>query len=342
MEVPKLPIKQYHTSKLEGDHMGDEPYDLPGGKMTKRTKVVKLSLAGTSHQILGQVSTTLFGRAGPANRPARFHGAWKTTDELLYNKAKMSYDGIIAPFLKSPRVYKFESVKEKIWADRKIQEENNRSKGGAGKRPPRLTPAEKKKQEALAKLLKSKQAIENNKNEEESQTDMETFLDPFAPIAPWKKEVDKLTKKVTYINTDTYDRQDWLPSEFSTWNEKIGFLEKLTPREDLDGYEYKENEDEKRSRLRIQVDFEKKMKIEIERREHNPTDLEQVEDVLYNIMDAVCKIQENSDRLAERLAKKVVRDKWNFVTRGYKMKELTRLEDEEGELTYAVSDLDVS
>jgi hypothetical protein len=337
----KLPLKEYHTSKLEGDHMGDEPYDLPGGKVTKRTKIVKLSLAGSSHDILGQVSTTLFGQDAPANRPARFHGKWKTTDEVLYNKAKLSYDGIVAPFLKSPRVYKFESVKEKIWTDRKTQESAKISKATFGRRPARLSAAEKKKQEALAKLQKSKQAIENNKNSESSSADMETFLDPFAPIAPWKKEFDKKTGKISYLNTDTYVRQDWIAAEYTTWNEKIGYLEKLTPRDDLDGYEYKESEEEKRARMRIQVDFEKKMRLEIERRENDPTDLEQIEDVLYHIMDSVCKIQENSDRIQERLAKKTVRDKWNFVTKGYKMKELTRLEGEDGELTYAVSDLDV-
>ena len=38
-------------------------------------------------------------------------------------------------------------------------------------------------------------------------------------------------------------------------------LEKLTPREDLDGYEYKEGDVERRRRNRLQIEFDRKLRV---------------------------------------------------------------------------------
>ena len=81
-------------------------------------------------------------------------------------------------------------------------------------------------------------------------------------------------------------------SRVEVWKDKLDLLDKITPREDLDGYEYREDFYEQRYRVSIQEQFQRRMKDEIWRREQYPTDIEQVEDVLYDIVEAIASRQD--------------------------------------------------
>lgn len=41
--------------------------------------------------------------------------SWPVTDEALYSEAKKSFDDILSAFSAKPRVFKFKSVREKVW-----------------------------------------------------------------------------------------------------------------------------------------------------------------------------------------------------------------------------------
>ena len=80
------------------------------------------------------------------------------------------------------------------------------------------------------------------------------------------------------------------------WFEKLQLLDKLTPREDLDGYEYRENFYEQQHRLQLQTDFQRRLKQEVRRRAEQPTPVEQVEDALHDMLQAVCSEHERQQQ----------------------------------------------
>lgn len=95
-------------AKLEGR--------LPGGKRTKRLPVLKLEVAdGDVSSKMQQISKTIYKLDQEATVVSRNFQHWRISDETLFGDAKAAYDGIISPFLKQPRVYKLESIKEKVW-----------------------------------------------------------------------------------------------------------------------------------------------------------------------------------------------------------------------------------
>jgi hypothetical protein len=108
--------------------------------------------------------------------------------------------------------------------------------------------------------------------------------------------------QLTYYNEQTYDRVTKKPGE--VWSTKLDALAHLTPRDDLDGYEYKEAPPERRTRNRLKTDFEVKLRAEIKRRAEKPTPIEQVEDVLFDIVDATCTQYELEERRVKMKEKK--------------------------------------
>lgn len=95
-------------AKLEGR--------LPGGKRTKRLPVLKLEMAdGDVSSKMQQISKTIYMLDQEATVASRNFQHWRISDERLFGDAKAAYDGIIEPFLKQPRVYKLESIKERVW-----------------------------------------------------------------------------------------------------------------------------------------------------------------------------------------------------------------------------------
>ncbi len=92
--------------------------------------------------------------------------------------------------------------------------------------------------------------------------------------------------------------------------------EKLTPREDLEGYEYRESTEERLFREKKQREFQVRLKEEIRRRETEPTDIEQVEDCLFALVDTLCSRVEHEERVRINAEKKQMRSVYHPNTRG--------------------------
>lgn len=83
---------------------------------TKRAPFLKLSLGDRVHDQLSAVATTLYKYdEGVPKIKSRHCQSWNTTDEKLFKGAKDAYDGILEKFADTPKVYKLNSIKEKIW-----------------------------------------------------------------------------------------------------------------------------------------------------------------------------------------------------------------------------------
>ena len=170
------------------------------------------------------------------------------------------------------------------------------------------------------------------------EEELETYLDPFEPPKPWFKEV--WNNKLSYVNANTKERIFERPKGQELWLEKIDKLAKLTPREDLDGYEYREDDAERRRRVRAMAEFDRLMQEEIKRREEEPNDIEIIEDVLYDLVESVHMLDERRTELQKRRAKRAEKATWHPLCKGYRMKPLVPIENEEGELETAVTDAD--
>jgi hypothetical protein len=122
------------------------------------------------------------------------------------------------------------------------------------------------------------------------------------------------------------------------WKEKLQLLEKLTPREDLDGYEYRETYDEQQYRQSLERDFQERLQVKMGRRIEQPTDDEQVEDVIYEMIECLCGHFSAIDK-QHRLEIHMRRQRLdNPATLGYKKKSLMKLETPEGVVTQVVTD----
>ena len=124
------------------------------------------------------------------------------------------------------------------------------------------------------------------------------------------------------------------------WSKKIESLSKLVQRDDLDGYEYKESAAEKRYRTKVQDDFDKKLQAKIKRRQEDPTDIEQVEDTLYLIVDKICKADELTRHKIKKEELRKLREPYHVATKGFRMASLGVTETEDGETNHLITDLD--
>jgi hypothetical protein len=305
-------------------HSGS-PGSITLPKKTERKVVLKLELGAgaTTHQ-MGIVANTLYELDKPPELPAKNNQHWSKTDDELYNIAKKAYDDILNQFQMKPQVYRFESTKEKIWADlvrierdkaqaatvEEVQKAAAQGRMGARKLRRKQEKEQKEKEKAAKEAeIKAHMVPEKITIEEE----IATYLDPFDVPLPWVKEVG-ISGLVTYHNLETDHRTTERPKE-EVWAQKVDELKKLTPREDLDGYEYREDLQEKRKRQRIMQDYEKRVLEEIERRVKQPTELEQVEDCLYFIVDAVTDDETKRLNDIARAEKEKIVKEWHLATK---------------------------
>ena len=288
-------------------------------EVTKRKVLLKLELSGDLPKQLKAVSKTIYGIGYQPQQPSENNREWKTTDDVLYAESKKSYDEIINVFKSEPKVYKFESTKEKIW---------ERNKFGGGLMPPVLLLEDKPTVAVLTKKKnrdyfqdrKAKRKVEVVKRELTVEEQAGTYLDPFQAFPAKGPPTELGTERV------------------QVWREKLDMLMKLTPREDLEGYEIREDYEDQQARLTAQADFQQRMRAEIDRREERPTEIEQVEDVLFDVVEAIAR---NFDRLQKAEAKqekKKERSVWHPTTVGFPMKPLGATESESGVVTIQVSD----
>eukprot|EP00981_Chlorochromonas_danica_P010682 scaffold3335_cov234-Ochromonas_danica.AAC.8 len=238
--------------------------------------------------------------------PAKDSQHWKTIEDVLYSEAKKSYDSIIQAFLRSPRVYKLEAIKEKMSAD--LHGSARRNDGSATP----SSPFSKKKRKKIVNTSTPPVISSSSNNQDKSlitqDEEVNTYLDPF-------------------LEKD----------EQPVWKEKLHLLEKLTPREELDGYDYREDYDEQQFRLSLQRDYQERLMAEIQRRVENPSELEQVEDVLFDLIEFVVEDLEADKKKThlEAQRKKILE---NPVTQSRRLKSLQSIEDEKGQITQIISD----
>lgn len=314
-----------------------DPFETPYTPLdvTKRKVLLKLELSGDVAKKLQAVASTLYGMEGfQPTQATDQNREWNTTDQVLYSQAKTSYDEIIRMFKSEPKVYKFESVKEKIW---------ERNKTGGGLDPPLLQieapPVLSPKQLAQAGLNNApdKSPVNTKKEfwggrhkkraEEKKPLTTEeqayTYIDPFQTVIPR-----------TAIATASGQAAD----RVEVWHEKLEMLKKLTPREDLEGYEIREDYTDQQKRLSAQTTFQQRMRQEIQRREEQPTEIEQVEDVLFDIVEAISRNFERMKKVARVQTKAAERNVWHPAATGFKMRHLGVTESESGVVTKQVSD----
>lgn len=288
-------------------------------EVTKRKVLLKLELSGDIPKQLKAVSNTIYGIGYQPQQPSENNREWRTTDDVLYAEAKKSYDAIIEVFKSEPKVYKFASTKERIW---------ERNKFGGGLLPPVLllenkqaTPVlTKKKNRDYFQDRKAKKKVEVVKRELTLEEQTETYLDPFQAF-PAKGPLNELGAEKVQV-----------------WREKLDMLMQLTPREDLEGYEIREDYVDQQARLTAQADFQQRMRAEIDRREERPTEIEQVEDVLFDVVEAIARNFDRLQKAEAKLEKKKERSAWHPATVGFPMKPLGATESESGVVTIQVSD----
>ena len=295
-------------SEIE-DHSPSKTTIVKGPHRTERTPLLKLELTGDVLHQLETVKSKLFVEGD--QQEVKFTSQaldplyWPTTDEVLYKDAKTSYDNIYQAFMSEPRVYKLESLKDKIWNASKEELEAQGIYASFGPSPTNKKKKKKKKKGKKVVGFTSDDSVASTENVEG------TYLDPF------------------------------VEGDFEqVWKEKLQLLEKLTPREDLDGYEYREDYDEQQFRLNLQKDFQERMMQEIKRRVERPTLVEQVEDVLYDMIETIAAEQ---DRLVQqkKLAKReYFRSLRHPATRESRLKPLLKEEAENGQVIQVVTDLD--
>jgi uncharacterized membrane protein len=166
----------------------------------------------------------------------------------------------------------------------------------------------------------------------------------------WEIPSKKRKKKKKSGNDHTVDPQEETFKSYldpfvdgeveQVWKEKLEILEKLTPREDLSGYEYREDYFEQQYRIALQADFQGKMKREIHRRLHYPTLIEQVEDVLHTLVERVASTFDQEQEIKKNERREYLRSLRHPATREVKMKRLLKTETENGQLIEVVTDLD--
>lgn len=293
--------------------------------VTKRKVLLKLELSGDIPSKLQAVAETVYGIGLPLTQPAEDNTKWKTTDEVLYAEAKRSYDEILAIFNSEPKVYKFESTKEFIWKRNK--------EGGGLESPPRPEPllaitdggakaSPKERNRAYWDRRAKHRRDVKPPTPKVPLTEAElsaTFIDPFQTVPP------------------THEKgADEQPVE--VWHQKLEMLKQLTPREDLEGYDIREDYHMQQARLAAQADFQQRMKQAVQRREEWPTEIEQVEDVLYDVVDAICRNIEAAEKAVRVAAKRKERGVWHPAAMGFKMKPLGSIVSESGVETAQVSD----
>jgi hypothetical protein len=302
---------------MEHDDKPYKPRDV-----TQRKVLLKLELSGDVSRKLQTVADTVYGIGLPLAGPAEDNAKWKTTDEVLFAEAKRSYDGVMATFLSDPKVYKFSSTKEVIW---------ERNKVGGG-----LEPA--LPEEATAAVSPKSPTKKSDKAYWEKRAHSRKAVKPTDPKAPLTEAELSATFIDPFQTVLQKNATGGKGERVEVWHQKLEMLKQLTPREDLEGYEIREDYHMQQARLAAQADFQQRMRVEIQRREEWPTEIEQVEDVLYDVVDAICRNQEAAERALRLTEKRQQRSVWHPAATGYKMKPLGSIVSESGVVTAQVSD----
>jgi hypothetical protein len=151
--------------------------------ISERKTIVKLELVGQTDNKLNKVSKDLYNLNLPSIQ-AIDNNDWTITDDVLYSTAKKSYDEIIHVFDEKPLLYKFESIKEKVWeGNRKLLSEKNSINNSSFKQQTKAKQKakDKKKKQIIDSLL----PLESNPAKPIDIVD--TYIDPFQFSNDWVK-----------------------------------------------------------------------------------------------------------------------------------------------------------
>lgn len=284
---------------------------------TKRDLLLKLELTGDVKNQLDTVQTRLYNIDVPPHAfssISKLPTRWRTTDELLYAEARTSYEKILKAFMKHPRIYKLNSIKEIVWKrsdlereGRDFLDEDARSYNSTSQNSYRSDVSDRsnrsrrmKRRSSTSKMMESPRDI-----------DVKTYIDPFV-----------------------------LGDMEEIWREKLNMLEKLTPREDLNGYEYREDYEEQQYRIALMNDYQERLKHEIFRRRFQPTLSEEVEDCLYDMVELVCTDIDNRTYRKKLKKKAKLKEIRHPATGSYRIKELDKKEGDDGQVVQPVSDME--
>jgi len=289
------------------------------GDLTKRNKILKLELSGETFTKLQNVAETLYNyKIDNADiSEAEDSTQWPVIDKKLYFAAKESYDQIIKAFDENPKVYKFASCKEKIWETNAIEYDLNADEDNNIK----SLYSERKVQEVDT-------SVENfDKNSNDVDPEQATYINPFTLIEDHRPNT---TGSSSEIN-----------SSIEVWVEKLHILQKLTPREDLAGYEYRESVAERRQRIKKQRRYEALLQQEIERRENDPTPIEQVEDALFFIVETVANQEERMQKVLRHKERRQIQKVGHPATNYSRLRPMLSLTKDNGITKPIMSDMDI-
>ena len=276
---------------------------------TKRSKVVKLELAGKAVDKLHKVASTLYDIQFPQTIEAENSTYWRAIDTLLFSSAKESYEQILRAFDEKPRVFKLERCKDKVWAENAREYLNT-------------FVSQSSDQEISVSAADSDKVVITEK--EQIDNELETYINPF--------------KMVNFDHSSV--SSTGLTSEMEIWVEKMNILQKLTPREDLTGYEYRETLNERRNRILKQRNYDKMLEEEIYRRENYPTPIEEIEDALFDIVDTICKQEERLQKVLRRKERRQIQKVWHPATISCRLRPLQSLLQELGINKPIVTDME--
>lgn len=85
------------------------PKEVFRQRKNQRNLVTKLELPDDPFLQQKKIAEKVFDTPYDVTKPAKDHSDWQTTDEY-FERAKSSYDSVIAPFQKAPKVYKLEKA----------------------------------------------------------------------------------------------------------------------------------------------------------------------------------------------------------------------------------------
>ena len=221
----ELNIDKKHVVKVE----------LP---KTQRQQLVKLELSTSNiHSQIDKVAQDVYNIEEVLPYEAKDSRTWNFMEEQLYNHVKKGYDNVIQSFASEPHVYKLESVKEKIWADRdetirrqieeqnaKIAKHNRKNSIKNGRKNSIIDASSLLAKELIRKQKEDEQLLmtEIRKDIADRTTDdrpdnidelTDTFIDPYILPLPWKIEMKN--GKPLYVNDITKERTTTKPNEVS-------------------------------------------------------------------------------------------------------------------------------
>jgi hypothetical protein len=262
-----------------------------------RDKFVGLALSGQAVEQVARVSEVLFHTPIGVSSSCAREAVQWGVTDALFEASRGGYEEVVRSLQEKPHAYRLAIVRERLLDDR--------VKGGEF------------------------HGVEEVQEECEMDEELDAFLDPFA--LPPSRVVD--------MNSQAVGGK--APPQI--WEQKLDLLAQLTPRKkdamsrSGTDFVYRESEEERRQRVRAGRQLASSAAAEASRRQEAPSEDEQVEDVLQDLL-------RNVDREVLRRERRETRVRWETAPtachpscRGHGMR---RLRGAGGGESFSVTDID--